>query len=183
MQLQSSAPGTSPQNTPSGQAHGAVRISLDQAIQMALQHNHTLKAARTTIQQSEALEITANLRPNPVLTSDAQFLPIFQPSEFTVRIHQDHRAIRSRASATFSSAERNASTACKPLRTPPRRPSRRSRTTSALSPSTSPRNSSASQLAESTLDLALQDMKSFQNTVDISRGPLQSRRHQRSATI
>ena len=49
---------------------------------MALAHNHTLLAARTTIQQSEAEEITANLRPNPVLLGDAQFLPIFNPSQF-----------------------------------------------------------------------------------------------------
>src|SRR5580700_9353064 len=80
---QNPAPATAPQNTPSGQVHGAVRISMDQAIQMALEHNHNLKAARTTIQQSEASEITANLRPNPVLTLDAQFLPIFQPDRFS----------------------------------------------------------------------------------------------------
>src|SRR5271155_4269603 len=80
---QNAMPQTAPQNTPSGQVHGAVRISLDQAIQMALQHNHNLKASRTTIQQDQALEITANLRPNPVFTADAQFLPIFQPSQFT----------------------------------------------------------------------------------------------------
>jgi len=80
---QNTMPQTAPQNTPSGQVHGAVRISLDQAIQMALQHNHNLKAARTTIQQDQALEITANLRPNPVLTADAQFIPIFQPNQFT----------------------------------------------------------------------------------------------------
>src|ERR1700723_4795401 len=80
---QNTVPQTAPQNTPSGQVHGAVRISLDQAIQMALEHNHNLKAARTTIQQDQALEITANLRPNPVFTADAQFLPIFQPDQFT----------------------------------------------------------------------------------------------------
>ncbi len=61
----------------------AVTISLDDAIQMALQHNHNLLAARTTIQQNEAEEITANLRPNPVILSDWQFLPIFQPSQFS----------------------------------------------------------------------------------------------------
>ena len=33
--------------------------------------------------QNQAQEITANLRPNPVLLGDAQFLPIFQPSNFT----------------------------------------------------------------------------------------------------
>src|ERR1700721_155892 len=57
------------------QKPGAVTISLDDAIQMALRHNHSLLAARTTIQQSEAEETTANLRPNPVLLGDARFLP------------------------------------------------------------------------------------------------------------
>jgi cobalt-zinc-cadmium efflux system outer membrane protein len=58
------------------------RISLDDALRLALQHNHALQALRTTIQQSLAEEITANLRPNPTLGLDAQFLP-FQPSEFS----------------------------------------------------------------------------------------------------
>ena len=49
------------------QNRSAVTISLDDAIQMALQHNHNILAARTTIQQSEAEETTANLRPNPVI--------------------------------------------------------------------------------------------------------------------
>ncbi|HMD32633.1 MAG TPA: TolC family protein, partial [Candidatus Acidoferrales bacterium] len=60
-----------------------VRIALDEAVNMALTHNHVLAAARTNIQQSQAQEITANLRPNPVLLADAQFLPIFNPSKFT----------------------------------------------------------------------------------------------------
>jgi len=60
-----------------------VRVTLDQAIAMALQYNHSLQAARTTILQNQALEITANLRPNPELLGDAQFLPLFQPSDFT----------------------------------------------------------------------------------------------------
>jgi len=59
------------------------RISLDDAIRLALQHNHALQAMRTTILQNQAQEITANLRPNPVLSWDAQFLPIFQPDKFT----------------------------------------------------------------------------------------------------
>ena len=58
-------------------------MTLDQAIDMAIQHNHSLQAARTTILQNQAQEITANLRPNPTLSGDAQFLPIFQPSNFT----------------------------------------------------------------------------------------------------
>jgi outer membrane protein, heavy metal efflux system len=59
-----------------------VRVTLDQVIAMALQHNHSLQAARTTILQNQAQEITANLRPNPVLLGDAQFLP-FQPGDLT----------------------------------------------------------------------------------------------------
>src|ERR1700730_9416065 len=65
------------------QNQGVVKISLDDAIQMALEHNHSLLAARTTIQQNEAQEITANLRPNPVFLGDALFLPAFQPSQFS----------------------------------------------------------------------------------------------------
>ncbi len=61
----------------------AVHLTLDRAIELALEHNHTLLAQRTTIDQNRAEETTANLRPNPVLSWDAQFLPIFQPSNFS----------------------------------------------------------------------------------------------------
>ncbi|HET9789793.1 MAG TPA: TolC family protein [Candidatus Angelobacter sp.] len=55
----------------------ATVITLDQAIQMALTNNPSIKAARTQIQQNQAQEITANLRPNPTLSADSQFLPVF----------------------------------------------------------------------------------------------------------
>jgi cobalt-zinc-cadmium efflux system outer membrane protein len=63
-----------------GQAQGPVRISLDEAIQMATQHNHNLLAARTTIQESQAEETTANLRPNPTLFADWEYLPLGSPA-------------------------------------------------------------------------------------------------------
>jgi cobalt-zinc-cadmium efflux system outer membrane protein len=59
-----------------------MRVTLDQAIDMALKQNHSLQAARTMILQNQALEITANLRPNPTLSGDTQFLPLFTPSDF-----------------------------------------------------------------------------------------------------
>ncbi len=59
----------------------AVRITLDQAIQLALRHNPSLKAARNTIEQSQAEQITAGLRPNPVFTYDDLFVPLV-PSQF-----------------------------------------------------------------------------------------------------
>jgi len=61
----------------------AVRLTLEQAIQLALQHNHALEAARSTILQNQAQEITASLRPNPVISWDAQFLPICNLPQFT----------------------------------------------------------------------------------------------------
>jgi cobalt-zinc-cadmium efflux system outer membrane protein len=58
-------------------------ISLDQAVDLALSHNHSLQAARTEILQNEAQEITAGLRPNPTLSGDAQFIPLFSPNAFS----------------------------------------------------------------------------------------------------
>jgi cobalt-zinc-cadmium efflux system outer membrane protein len=157
----------SPQNVPSGQLHGAVRISLDQAIQLALENNHALKAARTTIQQSEAQEITANLRPNPVLTADAQFIPIFQPNEFTADYINTTAQFDLGISYLFErgkkrqhrlQAAQDVTAQTKSLVTD----NERTLTFNVAS------QFFTAQLAESTLDLAFEDMKSFQKTVDIS---------------
>ena len=60
-----------------GQAlEGPSRITLDQAIELAYQHNHNLLATRTTVQQSLANEVTANLRPNPTFFTDWEYLPL-----------------------------------------------------------------------------------------------------------
>lgn len=66
------------QTAPPGQP--GVRIDLQQAIQLALAHNHALRAAQSAIPQSQAEEITASLRPNPVLMGDGMFLPFFSPN-------------------------------------------------------------------------------------------------------
>ncbi|HEY2470253.1 MAG TPA: TolC family protein [Terracidiphilus sp.] len=156
-----------PQAQMLAQKPGAVTITLDDAIQMALRHNHNLLAARTTIQQSEAEETTANLRPNPVLLGDAQFLPIFQPSQFSSDYINDtaqfdlgvsylfergkkrqHRlqAAKDQTAVTRSQVDDN----------------ERSLTFNVASQFINV------ELAESTLELANEDLKSFQNTVDIS---------------
>ncbi len=163
-QGQSTAP---PQARTLAQKPGAVTISLNDAIQMALKHNHNLLAARTTIQQNEAEETTANLRPNPVILGDSQFLPIFQPSQFSADYldntaqfdlgvsylfergrKRQHRlqAARDQTAVTRSQVADN----------------ERSLTFSVASQFINV------ELAESTLELATQDLKSFQNTVDIA---------------
>ena len=55
-------------------------ITLEQALELAKQNNPALRANQTMILQNKAQEITANLRPNPVLSWDTQFLPLFAPS-------------------------------------------------------------------------------------------------------
>jgi cobalt-zinc-cadmium efflux system outer membrane protein len=64
-------------------AQAKARISLQEAIDLAIAHNPTLQATRSQIPQSKAEEITANLRPNPVLSWDTQFIPLFNPSQIS----------------------------------------------------------------------------------------------------
>lgn len=150
-----------------GQSQGPVRITLDEAIQLALQHNHALKAARTTIQQSQAEEITANLRPNPALTVDAQYLPIFSPNQFSADYLDNTAEFDAGISYLFERGKKRQHRleAAQDITAVTRSTvadNERSLTFLVAS------NFINVQLAESTLDLAQQDLKSFQSTVDIS---------------
>src|SRR3984885_1642922 len=144
----------------------AVKISLDDAIQMALQHNHNLLAARTTIQQSEAEEVTANLRPNPVILSDWQFLPIFQPSQFSADYLDNTAQFDLGVSYLFERGKKRQHRlrAARDLTAVTRSLVAANERSLAFSVATEFINV---ELAESTLELATQDLKSFQNTVDI----------------
>ena len=162
-----------PQSAPAPQAQtlaqkpGAALITLDEAIQMALRHNHSLLAARTTIQQSEAEEATADLRPNPVLMGDAQFLPVFQPSQFSSDYIDNTAQFDLGVSYLFERGKKRQHRlqAAKDQTAVTRSQvadSERSLTFDVASAFINV------ELAESTLELANQDLKSFQNTVDIS---------------
>jgi outer membrane protein, heavy metal efflux system len=152
------------------QTQGPVKITLDEAIQMALAHNHNLLAARTTIQQSEAQETTANLRPNPLFATDYQFLPIFNPSQFSAPASQLPLPQEFDANVTYTlelGGKRRARLLAARDQTAVTRSqvadNERSLTFQVAADFTSV------QLAESVLDLARRDLKSFQNTVDISK--------------
>jgi cobalt-zinc-cadmium efflux system outer membrane protein len=153
---------------PSVQSHGAVRLSLDEAIQLALQNNHNLKAAQTTILQNQAQEITANLRPNPVFTADVQFLPIFQPENFTATYIDNVVQFDLGVSYLFERGKKRQHRLQAAQDT-----TAQTKSTVADNERTLTFNVASQffsvQLAESTLDLAIEDMKSFQNTVDISQ--------------
>jgi len=151
----------------------SVKISLDQAIQMALEHNHNLLAARSTIQQSQAAEITANLRPDPVLLGDAQFLPIFQPDQFSGDYLNNTAQFDVGISYLFERGQKRQHRlqAAKDVT---------AQTTSQVADNERTIAFSVAQgfvnveLAESTLDLAQQDLGSFQNTVAISQAQFQA---------
>jgi cobalt-zinc-cadmium efflux system outer membrane protein len=78
---QSAPPAAAP--TPLRNRPAATQITMEQAISLALANSPTIKAARTQIQQNQAQEITANLRPNPTLNWDSQFIPVFSPGDFS----------------------------------------------------------------------------------------------------
>jgi len=143
-------------------------ISLDQAIQLALQHNHVLQAARTTIQQSQAEEITANLRPNPVLLGDALFIPFFQPSDFNSNFMDNSAEFDLGVSYLFERGKKR-----QHRLQAARDVTAETRSLVADNERTLTYQTAAQfinvQLAESTLQLAQQDLTSFQNTVNISQ--------------
>jgi cobalt-zinc-cadmium efflux system outer membrane protein len=149
------------------QTPGAQLITLDQAIQMALEHNHNLLAARTTIQQNEAEEITANLRPNPVLLGDTQFLPIFQPSNFSSDYLDNTAQFDVGVSYLFERGKKRQHRlqAAQDQTGVTRWQVADNERTLTFNVATDFINV---ELAESTLELANQDLKSFQHTVDIT---------------
>jgi len=142
-------------------------ITLDQAVDLALAHSHSLKAARTLIDQNKAQEITASLRPNPNLSGDTLYLPIFSPSEFTTD-----------TISTLTEFDLGASYLIE-------RGKKRQRRIDAARDATAVTRDQVSdnertlifnvgqqfiqaQLAESTLEFAESDLQSFQQTVNIS---------------
>ena len=143
------------------------KIALDDAIRLALQHNHALEAMRTTILQSQALETTANLRPNPVLSWDAQFLPVFEPGKFTSDYIDSTAQFDLGIGYTFERGKKRQHRlqAAKDVTAQTRfqvSDSERQLTFNVA------QQFIAALLAQSTLDFAEQDLRSFQQTVDIS---------------
>jgi len=144
------------------------RLTLDQAIALALQHNHSVLAARTTIQQGRAQEITANLRPNPVLLGDSQFLPFFQPSNFTSDYLENSAQFDLGVSYLFERGGK------RPARLQAAKDQTAVTTAQVSDDERALTFNVASQfiavlLAESTLDFALQNLAGFQQTVDVSQ--------------
>jgi outer membrane protein, heavy metal efflux system len=156
-----------------GQTQGPVRITLDEAVKLALDHNHTLQAERSTILQSQAEEITANFRPNPVLSWDAQFLPLFQPTQVGTTYFDQNAQFDIGLSYLFEIGRKRQHRLQAAQDVTAQTKSQVADNERALTFLVASDFVSV-QLAESTLALAEQDVKSFQNTVDISEAQLKA---------
>ena len=156
-----------------GIGQNTTRITLDQAIDLALAHNHSLRATRTQILQNQAQEITANLRPNPTLGMDTQFVPFFSPQDFSGENLNETQQFDIGLSYLFERGHKR------------QRRLQAARDTTAV---TRAQVADAERtltfnvgqqfvsvlLAESTLQFALEDLKGFQQTVDISEAQLKA---------
>jgi len=155
---------------------GPVRITLDEAVQMALQHNHNMIAARTAIDQDLAMEVTANLRPNPSLFVDWEYLPIGSPAR------QNPDLYPGVSTGDYLRDNTEGDIGLSYLIERGKKRERRYQAAKDVTAQTRSLVADAErgltyqvatlfvnvQLAESTIDLAQQDLKSFQKTVDIA---------------
>jgi cobalt-zinc-cadmium efflux system outer membrane protein len=141
-------------------------ITLDQAIQMALQHNQALLATRTTVQQSLAQEITANLRPNPQVAATWAYLPLYNPGESFLTYLHDSTEFDLGMNYTIERGQKR------------QRRFQAAKDATAVTRSQVEDNERTLkfqvaslfvniQLAESTLDLSRQNLASFQKTVEL----------------
>ena len=157
-------PSPSPVQVP---APGAKLITLDEAINLALINNPGLRATRTLVQQNQAQEITANLRPNPNLLFDSQFIPVFEPGNFSDNTLSNLQQFDIGVSYLFERGRKRQNRL---------RAARDQTAVTASQVADAERTLTfnvaqqfiATLLANSNLQLAAEDLKSFQKTVDIS---------------
>jgi cobalt-zinc-cadmium efflux system outer membrane protein len=146
----------------------ASKITLDDAIRIALQRNHDLRATRTTIAQSQADERTAGLRPNPTFSASWGNLPLApKPAEGYGTNIRDSSSVDLGLSYEFELG-------------------RRGRRMDAAKAATAVTKSQVAkseldisfqvasqfvnvQLAESNVELAEENLKSFQQAVDLAQ--------------
>jgi len=155
--------------TPAGQSSPATRVSLADAVRLAVEHNHQLRAQRLNVDLSKADEITAALKPNPVFTSTNENFPVFSPNQlFSWENFANNQNYIEASSYVFERGGK-----------------REKRTLVAQDTTTVAGHTAADSerqlifqtgqafvnvlLAKSSLDLAQSDLKSFSNVVEVNR--------------
>jgi cobalt-zinc-cadmium efflux system outer membrane protein len=156
-----------------GEATAANTITLDEAIQLALEHNKNLLATRTTIEQSLHQETTAGLRPNPNLSVSFSSLPLFAPQEGLKNYLSDNGSLDIGLGYTFElggkrgdriAAARDTTAVTRAQVTDAERALIFQVATQFI----------GVQLANSTVELARDNLKSFENAVEIGTAKYKS---------
>jgi len=148
------------------------QVDLEQAIELALAHNHALRAARTLIEQSRADEVSAAIRPNPVLTYDDLFIPL-TPGKWNTDTFNNVTEFDVGLGYTFERGKKR------------QRRVDAAKDVTAMTQSQIADNERALTfnvaqqfmavlLAQADLDFARKDLKSFEDTVDISESRLKA---------
>ncbi len=165
-----SAPAAATAQTATGAATQApaMRISMADAVRLALERNHQLRAQRLNVDASKADEVSAALKPNPIFTSLNQYFPIFSPDQWTLDNLANNQAYTLSLSYLFERgakrdrrtfvAQDNTDLAAKATADSERQLAFQTRQMfiSVL-------------LAKSTLDLARENLQNFSNVVEVNR--------------
>jgi cobalt-zinc-cadmium efflux system outer membrane protein len=148
-------------------------ISLEQAVQLALANNQSLRAQRLNIDQARAGETTAALKPNPVYSMVNEDFPIFSPSQLTFdNLSQNQEFLQSVSYTIERGDKRN-------KRLQVARDSTEVSSRSVADAERQLRFQVAQAfigvlLAKSNLELARQDLKDFSDVVEINRQRMQA---------
>jgi len=150
------------------------RIAMVDAVRLALERNHQLRAQRLNVDLSKADEITAALKLNPTLTSTNENFPIFSPSDlFSWDNFANNQNFVESVSYLFERGGKRAK----------RTQVARDTTTAASQTVTDNERQLEFQteqafisvlLANSTVELAREDLKNFANVVDVNRERLRA---------
>ncbi len=148
-------------------------LSLDQAVQMALLNNQTMRAQRLNIDQARAGETTAGLKPNPVYSMVNEDFPIFTPGQMTLdNLSQNQEFLQSISYTIERGDKRN-------KRIQVAKDTTDVSTRGVADAERQLRYQVAQAfigvlLAKSNLELARQDLKDFANVVEINRLRMQA---------
>ena len=150
------------------------RLAIADAVRLALERNHQLRAQRLNTDLSKADEITAALKPNPVLTSTNENFPLFSPGDLFSRDNfLNNQNFVESVSYLFE------------------RGGKREKRTQVARDTTDVASKSAAEaerqlafqteqafvnvlLASSALDLARENLKNFSNVLDVNRERLRA---------
>jgi cobalt-zinc-cadmium efflux system outer membrane protein len=144
------------------------RLTMDDAVRLAVEHNSALRADRLNVDMSKADETTAALRINPNFSFGASGLPVFSPSQLNFATFRDTVTYDTGVSFTFERGGK------RDKRTTVARDATDVAAKWALDAERQVRFDTKQafiqvMLAKSTRQLAEDNLKSFQQVVDVNR--------------